>query len=66
VLIVMNQAANVPRIDPWIVVALAAVLVLLVVTALLMIVEPGLMHAIRSALLGPQQADCGGSVGTHC
>jgi len=63
----MNQAANVPRINPWIVIALAVVLVLLVVTALLMVVEPGVLHAIRIALLARQQMApvCGG-VGLPC
>lgn len=58
----MNQAANLPRVNPWIVIALAAALILLVVTALMLVVEPGLMHAIRTALLGPQQmsSNCGG------
>lgn len=57
----MNPAIA-SRVHPWIVVALAVVLVLLVVTALVLVVEPELMHAIRTALLGPQQMarECGG------
>ncbi len=50
----MNQAASLPRVNPWILIALAAALVLLVVTALLLVAEPGVLHAIRTALLGPQ------------
>jgi hypothetical protein len=62
----MNLAASLHRVNPWIVVALAAALILLAVTALVLLVEPGLLHTIRIALHGQQMADCGGSVGTHC
>jgi hypothetical protein len=54
----MNQAANLPRVNPWIVVALAAALILLAVTALVLLIEPGIMQAIRSTLHGPSQVAC--------
>jgi hypothetical protein len=57
----MNQAASLPRINPWIVVALAVVLILLAATALVLLVEPGMLNAIRAALSGPQQMACPGS-----
>jgi hypothetical protein len=63
----MNHAVRLPRVHPWLVVALAVMLTLLVATAALtLVVEPGLLHAIHTALHSPQMADCGGSVGTHC
>jgi hypothetical protein len=52
----MNPAVRLPRIHPWIVVALVVALVLLIVTALtLVVVEPGILRAIGTALHGPQQ-----------
>jgi hypothetical protein len=58
--------ATVSRVNPWIVIALVVAVILLLMTALMLVAEPGMLHAIRSTLLGPQQVDCGGSVGTHC
>ncbi len=60
----MNHAARLPRVNPWIVVALAAALILLAATALVLLVEPGMLNAIRAALHGPQQMApiCGGTV----
>jgi hypothetical protein len=64
---VMNHTM-VSRINPWIVAALAIVLILLVAAALTLVVEPGLLHAIRTALQGAQQVSdpCPGSVGSSC
>ncbi len=63
----MNPAANLPRVHPWIVVTLAVVLALLVVAALLLAIDPTLMHSIGAALHGsPHVADeCGGG-GVPC
>jgi hypothetical protein len=60
--------AMVSRVNPWIVVALAVVLVLLVAAVLTLVVEPGLLHAIRTALHGaPQVSDpCPGSASSSC
>jgi hypothetical protein len=65
----MNQAASLPRVNPWIVVALMAVvtlLTLLAVSAVVLLVEPGVLHAIRATLHGPQQMapQCPGSIMT--
>jgi len=61
----MNQAASLPRINPWIVVALAAALILATVTAVMLVAEPGLMHALRTTLHSSQQMACGG-IGLPC
>jgi hypothetical protein len=60
----MNQAVRLPRVSPWIVVALAVALVLLVATALVLVVEPGILRAIGTALHGPQHlaGPCPGAV----
>jgi hypothetical protein len=57
----VNQALRLPRVSPWIIV-LAVALVLLAVAAVLLVVEPGLMHTIRTALPGPWHVveECGG------
>jgi len=54
----MNLAASLHRVNPWIVVALAAVLILLAATALVLLVEPGMLNVIRSTLHGPSQMAC--------
>jgi hypothetical protein len=50
----MNPAVRLPRVNPWLV-AFVVVLVLLVAAALLLVVEPGILRAIGTALHGPQQ-----------
>jgi hypothetical protein len=63
----LNPPARPPRVNPWIVVALAAALALLVMTTLTLIVEPGIMHTIHSALQGLRHMvdECPPS-GAHC
>ena len=63
----MNPAARLPRVSPWIVVAVAAVLALLVVAMFILVVEPGIMHTIHSALQGLRHMvdECPSS-GAHC
>jgi hypothetical protein len=51
----MNHAASLPRVSPWMVVALVVVLTLLAISAIVLLVEPGVLSGIRAALHGPQQ-----------
>jgi hypothetical protein len=51
----MNPAVRLPHVSPWIVVALIVALIILVVTAITLIVEPSILSAIGTALHGPHQ-----------
>jgi hypothetical protein len=66
----MNQAAHRPRIRPWLVIALAAVLALLAAGALVLVVESGFLQTIGAVLQGPQPmapvGGCGGSAVSAC